>query len=230
LIAVGPGIVFALSIVGPGDLASNTAVGATYGYAMIWLLGLSLLFRFIWLRTSARFVLITGHTLIEGYQRIGNWLVILLLVITLMASHFTNLYMLIFAGDALSILVPYGPLAHAKFCSAILMLIGVSIVIARGYPLVEKACTFIGIVLGAALIIAAASAEPDLPSILKGTFIPSIPRQDGFYGAALLISALVGTEAGSVSNLMYAYLIQAKGWRTPADLPKQRWDLILTRN
>ena len=228
LVGVGPGIVFALSIVGPGDLASNTAVGATYGYAMIWVLALSLLFRYVWLRTSARFVLITGQTLIEGYQRIGRWLVYLLLAVTLIASHFTNLYMLIFAGDALSTLLPFSSIANAKFYSTILMIIGVVIVIAKGYPLVEKSCLLIGCVLGGALIIAATSARPDLPSVLKGILLPSLPGEGGFYGTALLISALVGTEAGAVSNLMYAYLIQEKGWRTPADLSKQRWDLILS--
>ena len=228
IFAVGPGIVFALAIVGPGDLASNTAVGATYGYALIWVLGLSLIFRYIWLRTSARFVLITGHTLIEGYQRVGNWLVYVLLLVTLIASHFANLYMVIFAGDALSTLLPSSPLTEPKVCSTLLMIIGVTIVISRGYPLVEKVCALMGAVLGCSLLIAAISARPDLPSIVKGVLIPSLPGDGGFYGTALLVSALVGTEAGSVSNLMYAYLIQEKGWKTEADLPRQRWDLVLS--
>jgi Mn2+/Fe2+ NRAMP family transporter len=85
-----------------------------------------------------------------------------------------------------------------------------------------------GGVLGGSLLVAAFSAQPDVTGVLKGVFVPSLPEHGGFYGTALLISALVGTEAGSVSNLMYAYLIQEKGWKTQADLPKQRWDLILS--
>ena len=38
--------------------------------------------------------------------------------------------------------------------------------------------------------------------------------------------ALIGTEAGSVVSLSYAYFIREKGWKSVADLKRQRWDLV----
>ena len=38
--------------------------------------------------------------------------------------------------------------------------------------------------------------------------------------------ALIGTKAGSVVSLSYAYFIREKGWKSVADLKRQRWDLV----
>ena len=70
--ALGPGLVFALTASGPGSFVSNAAAGATYGYALIWALGFTVVFRYAWLSTSAKYVLVTGETLLDGYRRLGK--------------------------------------------------------------------------------------------------------------------------------------------------------------
>jgi Mn2+/Fe2+ NRAMP family transporter len=52
--SLGPGLVFLTAMTGPGALLSNAAAGASYGYDLIWALALSLLFRYVWVNTSAR--------------------------------------------------------------------------------------------------------------------------------------------------------------------------------
>ena len=42
--AIGPAIVVASVVLGPGSILSNSKVGAAYGYSMIWVLGLASLF------------------------------------------------------------------------------------------------------------------------------------------------------------------------------------------
>jgi Mn2+/Fe2+ NRAMP family transporter len=71
--AVGPGLVFALTVIGPGDLVANVAAGASHGTALLWVLPFALVFRYVWLSASARYVLVTGETLIEGFARYGRW-------------------------------------------------------------------------------------------------------------------------------------------------------------
>ena len=53
LASIGPGFVYLLTILGAGDIVSNATAGASYGYQLIWALGLTLIFRFIWVNISA---------------------------------------------------------------------------------------------------------------------------------------------------------------------------------
>ena len=72
---LGPGFVYALTVLGTGDLVSNSAAGAGYGYSLIWAVALTLVFRFVWINVSAKYVLVTGESLIQGYARLGRWVV-----------------------------------------------------------------------------------------------------------------------------------------------------------
>ena len=58
--SVGPGLVYGLTVLGAGDVVSNTAAGASYGYHLIWALGMSLIFRYVWVNTTAKYVLVSG--------------------------------------------------------------------------------------------------------------------------------------------------------------------------
>ena len=54
--SVGPGLVYALTILGTGDLITNASAGGGYGYSLIWALG---------------FTLIKNHPFGDGNKR--NW-------------------------------------------------------------------------------------------------------------------------------------------------------------
>ena len=44
---LGPGIIAVLSWLGAGDLITSSVAGANYGYAMMWVLAVSLLLRYL---------------------------------------------------------------------------------------------------------------------------------------------------------------------------------------
>ncbi len=71
LASIGPGFVFVLTVLGAGDIVANVTAGAGYGYHRIWALGMTLIFRFVWVNASAKYVLVTGESLLAGYGRIG---------------------------------------------------------------------------------------------------------------------------------------------------------------
>src|SRR5580765_6891160 len=62
----GPGIVFLLTAIGPQDLVSNSAAGAEFQYSLLWALVPILLIRYAILEASARYVLATGESLMNG--------------------------------------------------------------------------------------------------------------------------------------------------------------------
>jgi manganese transport protein len=175
----GPGLVFALSSIGPGDLITNSAAGAAHGYALIWALALALLFRAVWLSVSAKYVVVTGESLIQGYARIGRWLVWTILVATLLAGHLANLYMIIFSGNAVHMLLPLPTTLSAKIWSLLFVATGFSLMFWRGYKGVEKVCRGLITILGVSLVVAALRSNPDPAAIARGMLIPSIPISDG---------------------------------------------------
>lgn len=211
---------------GPGTFLSSAVAGATYGYSLIWALGLALLFRYVWVNTAAAYVLVTGESLLQGYARMGRWLVWTSLVVTILVRHSSNLYTVLLMGSAAHLLCPLPTPASRAIWSVALTLLGVVMMIWGGYPLIERGCKVVIVILGVSLPVAAMFSHPDPAAILRGMFIPTIPNSQGLYSAMLLLAAMIGAQAGSMSNLSYTYFATEKGWRGAEDLPRQRVDLI----
>ena len=222
---VGPGFVYVLTILGTGDLITNSAAGAGYGYSLIWALGLTLVFRYVWVNTSAKYVLVTGESLMQGYARLGKWFIWLMLVSLIVLRHFYNLYQILMMGSGANLLVPL-PTEWSSVIWALLFTgIGFVMMFWGGYSVIETFCKILVGAMGSSMVVAALLANPDPVGIAKGMFIPSIPGQQGIYSAMLVLMALIGTEAGSMTNLTYAYFIYEKGWKKVQYLKQQRFDL-----
>ncbi len=211
---------------GPGTFLTSAVAGATYGYSLTWALALALLFRFVWVDVAASYVLVTRESLLQGYARIGRWLVWTALTVTVLVRHSTNLYTVLLMGNAAHLLLPLPFAASGAIWSVGLTLLGVGLMIGGGYPLIERICTIVIVILGVSLPIAGAIARPDPVAIANGLFIPTIPNSTGLFSSVLLISAMIGAQAGSMSNLSYSYFASERGWSGVEDLPRQRLDLL----
>jgi len=228
VVGIGPGIVFALSVIGPGSFIANATAGATYGYALIWVLAVTVVFRFAWLDASARYVLATGETLMAGYARVGTWLVWLLLAVIVLARHVLNLYKLALLGLSIHFLLPL-PTEHSVLIwSLFFVFAGFALMFWGGYPAIESLCKILIALMGTGLALAAILTHPPVGSVLAGAFLPVIPESVGVYSTVLVIAALIGTEAGSLTNLTYSYFLFEKGWRDPSLLRRQRLDLTIS--
>ena len=71
------------------------------------------------------------------------------------------------------------------------------------------------ILLSSSLIGIAIWTGPDPIPLAKGIMTFDIPDNSGSYGALLVITSLIGAVGGSISNLLYPYFIQQKGWNSP---------------
>jgi len=227
LTTIGPGIVLALTILGPSDLVTNAAAGATHGYALIWVFALALLFRFVWLGASAKYVLVTGESLIEGYARLGRWMVPVLLLSLVLVRLAYNLMRVVLIGSAIHLIAPLPFTGSAQVWAIVFVTFGFVMMVWGGYPWIERFCRALMLALALALLLAAALADPQPLEILRGTFVPSIPSSAGAYSTILLVTALVGAGAGSLTNVTYSYFLQEKGWHDASDLPRQRFDLAV---
>jgi len=223
---LGPSFVYILTALGAGDLVTNAAAGAGYGYALIWTLAFTLLFRFVWVSVSAKYVLVTGKSLAQGYAKVGRWVVWIILISGIIIGHFSAMYSLLMSGTVANELLPLPTEWGTQIWALAFVLIAFVMAYWGGYGVVEKFCKVLIAVMGVSLIVAAIISRPDPTEILRGMLIPSIPQSDGLYSSMLILMALVGTMAGSLTNLTYAYYIDEKGWKNTSHLKEQRFDLI----
>jgi Mn2+/Fe2+ NRAMP family transporter len=222
---IGPGLVYVLQVQGTGDIVSNTATGAGYGYTLLWALALTLLMRFVWVNTSAKYVLVTGESLLTGYARLGNWVVWIVLVAIVVLRHFYSSYQILMMGSAADLLFHLPTEWSVPIWSVFFTCSAFALVFWGGYPAIEFFCKILVTVMGASLVITALLAQPDAAQTARGLFLPTIPGSQGLYSVFFLLMALVGTEAGSMGNLTYAYYLREKGWNNVSYLKQQRFDL-----
>ena len=226
--SVGPGLVFVLTVLGTGDIVANTTAGASYGYSLIWVLAVTLVCRFVWVNTSAKYVLVTGESLLVGYSRLGTWVVWVILLVIIITRHFNNLIVILMIGSSAHLLFPLPTAYSAQVWALFFTLLGFAMMFWGGYPVVELFCKVLVVVMGGALLVAAFLSRPDPAGIVAGLLIPSLPEAQGLYSSLLLVMALIGTEAGSIENLTYPYFIYEKRWRDISYLKRQRFDLAFS--
>lgn len=74
---LGPGLLYAAVAVGVSHLVSSTTAGATYGFVMVGYMILVCLVKYPTFLFGATYAAATGETLVEGYTRMGKWVVVL---------------------------------------------------------------------------------------------------------------------------------------------------------
>lgn len=85
---LGPGILFASTAIGVSHLVQSTRAGANFGFGLLWAVILANLFKYPFFEYGSRYANVTGHSIIDGYKRIGNWMIWLYFLITLISMFF----------------------------------------------------------------------------------------------------------------------------------------------
>lgn len=70
----GPGLMFAASAVGVSHLVQSTRGGAEFGPAILLVIILICLLKYPLFLFGAWYTTVTGNTIIEGYRRLGRWI------------------------------------------------------------------------------------------------------------------------------------------------------------
>lgn len=224
--SVGPGLVFALSVIGAGDYVSNVAIGVTHGLALLWTLLVASICRFVWVNACARYVLVTGETPFAGFALLSPALVWLLLIALIVHRHVHGLYHVLFMGTSFNLLLPLPTPFSATIWSLAFVAFAFWLMFWAGYRTIERFFKYLMALMGGSLLLVVLSAPPSPAALFKGLFIPSIPESQGAYSTVLLLTALLGTEACSLSNITYSYFMWQKGWRDLTYAARQRWDLL----
>ncbi|MCI5054800.1 MAG: divalent metal cation transporter [Flavobacteriales bacterium] len=87
---LGPGILFASTAIGVSHLVQSTRAGANYGFALVWAILLSNIFKYPFFEFGSRYANATGKSIIDGYERMGKWMLYLYVLITLGSMFFVT--------------------------------------------------------------------------------------------------------------------------------------------
>jgi len=229
LLTAAPGIVFLLSSIGPSDLVSNAAAGANFGYTLLWTLLVVGLARFIILEASARYVLATGESLLQGYQRAAGWSPWVFIGAIVLRRHLSNLYHVLLLGLSLEFLVGSEAVWARNVFALGSCALAFVVMYGGGYASVERISTPLATLLGLTVFVTMLWAQPQWGAVASGVLQPSLPEatETGF-SVTMVLLMLVGTGVGSLSNLKYSAFVFEHGWRDPSLLRRQRMDLIMS--
>lgn len=214
----GPGIVVAATGLGAGDIIAASVAGAKFGTALLWAVILGGILKFALNEGIARWQLVTGKTLLEGWidhlPRFISWY---FLVYLLLWSFMVGAALMAATGLAAhaifpSVSVPVWGILHS--------LIAAFLVLAGGYRILEKLMkAFIGLMFATVLVCAALVMPPPM-EILRGIVQPTLPDRSMAY-----VLGIIGGVGGSVTIMSYGYWMREAGWTSARDLVTARTDL-----
>lgn len=232
LLAIGPGVVMALTWLGQGDLIDATVSGTNYGYAFMWVFVIALISRWFFTSAIAKAYLAAANddkSLFTGFRRLWRWLPLLVGIAAFLGGFGSQIAATVAVGTALYHLSGgLGGATWGIFLWCLLAAAATVLVMARGNYLkrLEIIARVAVVTLLAIFVGSAVSVGPDWAHLGQGLLF-DVPADEGVYGSLLVLSAVIGTAGVSATNLIYPEFLRDRGWRTPQHLPLQRIDLLV---
>jgi Mn2+/Fe2+ NRAMP family transporter len=222
----GPGIVIVLTWLGAGDVVDMGVAGANYGYALMWVLVVAVVLRFVLVSLIARFHMCNerGHTLVEGLSALHWSVAPLLAVASVVMGHVYGAYMTVGIGEVCANVFRAGaPWMWAIAANTVAL----GLVLRPAYVWLERLFKLFLAVLSISFLGSAIFVGFDPVDVARGLIRLEMPDAHGRFNPALVAVAMVGAVGGSMMNLVYPYFLDAKGWRGPTYRRVQTYDLLL---
>jgi Mn2+/Fe2+ NRAMP family transporter len=222
----GPGLVIVLTWLGAGDIVETGVAGGNYGYALMWIIVVALIVRYLFVGLIAKYQLCNerGEHVLDGLARLHHWYAPFLLVVAVVMGHVYGAYMAVGVGETWATLTGRGQTWQwALFWTVVAL----AIVFRPVFAQIEKIFLVLLAMLTVSLLGSAIWAGPSPAGILRGTLGFEMPAQLGPFDSLLLVVGILGAVGGSVMNLVYPYFLEQKGWRGPQYRRVQMYDFTL---
>ena len=206
--SIGPGLVTACVVIGPGSILTSSKIGSVDGYSKSWVVVLAVIFMLTYTALAAKLAVVSGQSngdLVRKYA--GGWLAVLIGIGVFFISAAFQFGNNLGVHSALS--------TYKEFDYWVILFnalaIGFLFAFKDLYQVIEKlmAC-FVGLML-VSFAINLCFAKPDVAELARG-FFPSEMSQIG-----LPLLGLVGTTFVITAAYYQSYLVRFNGWG-PGDL------------
>ncbi|HHL31315.1 MAG TPA: divalent metal cation transporter [Oceanospirillales bacterium] len=229
---LGPGVLIAAAFIGPGTVTVCTIAGAKYGFVLLWAMVFSIVATIILQEMAARLGLVANKSLAQAVRDelpnpVLKWFALLLILSAILVGNAAyeagNI-----SGGVLGLEtlwqqahVSIGQLQLNYFSLAIGIL-AFMVLYVGNYKVIETALVTLVILMSLAFVMTAIITNPNLLSVVRGLFVPSLPT-----GSLLIVVALIGTTVVPYNLFLHASLVREK-WQGAQDLSKARTDTIVS--
>jgi Mn2+/Fe2+ NRAMP family transporter len=223
-LALGPAVIVASVVLGPGSILSNSKVGAAYGFSMVWVLVLAAGLMTCMVALGARLGVVLKGTMCEELaSRTGRWSAVLVgLTIFLICAGFQF-------GNNLGVLAsidPWLPEAQEKegvgqfltVSNLIVLLLNLAIIaflfgLRKLYrPIELLMMVLVGLMIlaffGNFLYLLVSGGAAPAPAEAVAAPAAAAPSGD----ALIAVIGLIGTTFSIAGAFYQAYLVREKGW------------------
>ena len=215
---IGPGLITACVVIGPGSIMTSSKVGANDGYSKLWIVLASVAFMLVYMTLGAKLGAVAKTSpgnLIR--QKAGNWLAIMLgCCVFFISAAFQS-------GNNLGVAGAFDAFIDSKWVIACLVVgfnsLAISFLLAFGnlYRFMERMMMFLVALMLLSFAINLIVLKPNLVELFMG-FIPfsgadnaATTPETGKDGLIALLG-LIGTTFVITAAFYQAYLVQQKGW------------------
>ncbi len=225
--SVGPAIIVASVVLGPGSILTSSKVGCQYGYGMLWVLLMAGVLMFGMTALSARLgVTLEGTLCDELRRRAGRgWAVLVGVSLFLIAGcfQFSN-NVGIFAA-----LEPFFAVEGSWWPDILLVTLNLAIIAAlfgmkKLYVPVERLMKVLVAIMVVGFLANLVLARPSLwgvlgglaPQLPDGSADSILPHRDGegrVVDNLFVVQAMIGTTFSVGGAFYQSYLVRQKGWR-----------------
>lgn len=150
--AIGPGLVWACAAIGVSHLVQSTRAGAGYGFQLVSVVLLANLFKYPFFEFGPRYAVATGESLIDGYKRMGKWVVILFLALTVGTMFSIQAAVTSVTVGIITSVIPL-PLSYIQWTILLLVICGLIITLGK-YKTLDRMVKWIIVILSVATIAA----------------------------------------------------------------------------
>lgn len=201
---LGPGIITAALILGPGTLTIASKLGSQFQYQLLWVILLSTIFMIAFTTMSARYGFFNQITLIETIRiRYGKYMSLLIGISIFIVSISFQSGNSIGAGLSMGSIFNTAPQSWILFFSLIAI---ITLFFRSFYKILEKIMIALVAIMLLSFLFTVIISSPDWGQVLSG-FIPKVPT-----GSEILSIAIVATSFSVAGAFYQSYLVQEKSW------------------
>ena len=215
---IGPGLLAGLSDDDPAGITTYSALGASHGYQLLWVLLVATLALILFHDLASRMGVVTGQGLIGIIrQRFGVRVAGAALLVLVLANLGTT------AAEFAGIAAGFELFGVPRAVSVPVAAVSVGLLVLRGsFHRVEHVLLALGTVF-ITYVVAALLAHPDWGAAARGAVVPSIPFERG---ALLLATATIGTTLAPWGlSFIQSYAVDKR--LSLADLRYERADVVI---
>ncbi|SHE11243.1 Manganese transport protein MntH [Chlamydia abortus] len=200
---LGPSLITAALVLGPGSITLTSKLGSIYGYDLLWVMVISVCFMLAFTEMSARIGMAANRSLLSVIRE--KWGKAVTVVIGIGACLVTSSFQ---AGNSIGSGLAIADLTQTSTPVWVIIttLLGMSLLFTKNfYKVLEKMMLVMVALMIISFLLTLIMVKPSIGGILSG-LVPRVPE-----GSLLLIIGLVATTFSIVGAFYQSYLVQEKG-------------------